>query len=116
MASCKKGRWWCYNVGETIFLTCSLVWPVMAINSPTGSTGDAMPFSLNFWQQNRSRHFSAAKELNSVKGYFTALPVYWTEGENNLVPFNMRLIADNIRLNDKNIQLAANNEQKGKEA
>jgi len=54
--------------------------------------------------------------LNSVKGYFTALPVYWTEGENNLVPFNMRLIADNIRLNDKNIQLAANNKQKGKEA
>ncbi|ELY2854000.1 hypothetical protein SMC92_001008 [Cronobacter dublinensis] len=92
------------------------VWPVMAINSPTGSTGDAMPFSLNFWQQNRSRYFSAAKELNNVKGYFTALPVYWTEGENNLVPFNMRLIADNIKLNDKNIQLAANNEQKGKEA
>ncbi|MFW0883370.1 hypothetical protein [Cronobacter dublinensis] len=88
----------------------------MTINSPTGSTGDAMPFSLNFWQQTRSRYFSAAKELNNVKGYFTALPVYWTEGENNLVPFNMRLIAGNIRLSDKNIQLAANNKQKGKEA
>ncbi|EOI3549582.1 phospholipase D-like domain-containing protein [Cronobacter dublinensis] len=92
------------------------VWPVMAINSLTGSAGDAMPFSLNFWQQTRSRYFSAAKELNNVKGYFTALPVYWTEGENNLVPFNMRLIADNIRFSDKNIQLAANNKQKGKEA
>jgi phospholipase D1/2 len=31
--------------------------------------------------------------LINIKGFFTALPIHWAKGENNLIPFNMRLIA-----------------------
>ncbi|EKS1846161.1 hypothetical protein QBD22_003102 [Cronobacter muytjensii] len=63
-----------------------------------------MPFSEIYWTGNKTVQYS--NKLNSVKGYFTMLPVHWTEGENNLIPYNMRLIANNNDLKGNDIQIA----------
>ncbi|TBN93428.1 hypothetical protein EYZ49_23300 [Salmonella enterica subsp. salamae serovar 13,22:z:-] len=81
------------------------VWPVVSANSTaTESDKENMPFSESFWAGNKTVQYS--NKLNSVKGYFTMLPVYWTEGENNLIPYNMRLIASNNDLSGNDLQIA----------
>ncbi|MEX5385342.1 phospholipase D-like domain-containing protein [Cronobacter muytjensii] len=81
------------------------VWPVVSANSTaTESDKENMPFSEIYWTGNETVQFS--NKLNSVKGYFTMLPVHWTEGENNLIPYNMRLIANNNDLKGNDIQIA----------
>ena len=79
------------------------LWPVMAANSQDVIYNkDDMPFS--FWKEYELQHYN----LNNIKGFFTALPVYWTEGENNLIPYNTRLIASNFLQADDEIQIANN--------
>ncbi|SUP80543.1 phospholipase D-like domain-containing protein [Yersinia wautersii] len=83
------------------------IWSVIEANS-TASLSDSqkMPFSETFW---RNYKHEGNDTLQQVKGYFTALPVHWTEGENNLVPYNIRLIARNAMPDDGEQQLTDNN-------
>ncbi|WP_433670913.1 hypothetical protein [Klebsiella michiganensis] len=83
----------------------SSVWPVISVNSTAAeSDKENIPFSETFWTSNRAAQYS--NKLNGVKGYFTMLPVHWTEGENNLIPYNMRLISNNKGLNNNDLQIA----------
>src|SRR5476649_469228 len=86
------------------------IWPVLQANSPaTQSDKEYMPFSEVFWTSNRiDQH---RNRMKSVKGYFTKLSVHWTEGENNLIPYNTRLIARNS-ISDANDLQVANNADK----
>ena len=63
-------------------------------------------FTESFWQKNNMS--GSRVELKNIKGYFTAIPVHWTEGENNLLPYNMRLIASNDVRKDDEYQIADN--------
>ncbi|MTW43748.1 hypothetical protein GNE01_27885 [Klebsiella sp. JL973] len=63
-----------------------------------------MLFSVAYWTGNRKAHHG--DKLKNIKGYFIMLPVHWTEGENNLIPYNMRLIANNNILNGDDLQIA----------
>ena len=81
------------------------VWPVVSANSTAmESDKENMPFSESFWASNKIVKYS--NKLNSIKGYFTMLPVHWTEGENNLIPYNIRLIASNNDLSGNGLQIA----------
>ncbi|AHB70625.1 hypothetical protein P262_03171 [Cronobacter malonaticus] len=46
----------------------------------------------------------------NTKGFIHQFPVHWTEGENNLIQCNMKLIAENER-NGKEQTLIAKNEE-----
>lgn len=91
------------------------VWPVVSANSTaTESDKENMPFSEKFWTSNRAALHG--DNLKNIKGYFTMLPVHWTEEENNLIPYNMRLITNNKRLNGDDLQIAVileNNNENG---
>lgn len=52
-----------------------------------------MPNQEAFWAQ--ARHTEAAAKLEQVKGYITALPYRWTEGENNRIPYPSALLVRN---------------------
>ena len=81
------------------------VWPVVSANSTAmESDKENMPFSESFWASNKIVQYS--NKLNGIKGYFTMLPVHWTEGENNLIPYNIRLIASNNDLSGNGLQIA----------
>lgn len=88
------------------------VWPVLATNSPlTTVDEEKMPFSEKFWSQNKTRPVNDNSTLKNIKGFFTALPVHWTEGENNLIPYNMRLIAHNTLPDESETQIADNQDE-----
>ena len=53
-----------------------------------------MPFEPNFW--NHPQHAKAAAQLDQVKGFITALPIYWTKGENNRFEYPTPLVTDNM--------------------
>ena len=83
------------------------VWPVITANAVVTSLDkENMPFTESFWQKNNMA--GSRVELKNIKGYFTAIPVHWTEGENNLLPYNMRLIASNDVRKDYDYQIADN--------
>lgn len=48
-----------------------------------------MPFNAVFWQ---NYTINQPSELQKVKGYITLLPIHWTEGENNAIPYHIRLV------------------------
>ena len=48
-----------------------------------------MPFNPAFWQNYDINQFA---ELQQIKGYITLLPIHWTEGENNAIPYHIRLV------------------------
>jgi len=48
-----------------------------------------MPFNPAFWQNYDINQFT---ELQQIKGYITLLPIHWTEGENNAIPYHIRLV------------------------
>jgi len=86
------------------------LWPVLAANSPVTTTDEEkMPFSQAFWKAYKSRVATDLHPLKNIKGFFTAQPLHWTEGENNLIPYNMRLIARNT-LTDGNVTQIADNQ------
>jgi len=67
-----------------------------------------MSFSESFWQNYKNNQSEDNNELGNIKGYFTTIPIHWTEGENNLVPYNMRLIASNVNREGDDYQIANN--------
>ena len=48
-----------------------------------------MPFNPVFWQNYNINQFT---ELQQIKGHITLLPIHWTEGENNAIPYHIRLV------------------------
>ena len=48
-----------------------------------------MPFNSFFWQNYDINQFT---ELQKIKGHITLLPIHWTEGENNAIPYHIRLV------------------------
>jgi len=53
-----------------------------------------LPFQPEFWLV--AQHNPAdVSQLNDVKGFITALPTNWTEGENVKFAFPTALVADN---------------------
>lgn len=48
-----------------------------------------MPFNSFFWQNYDINQFT---KLQQIKGYITLLPIHWTEGENNAIPYHIRLV------------------------
>jgi phospholipase D1/2 len=66
-----------------------------------------MPFSDEFWQNAQSRRFANKSELQKIKGYITQIPLRWTETENNFIPYNIRLFAQNTPTADDSVQIAS---------
>ena len=48
-----------------------------------------MPFNPVFWQ---NYGINQNTELQQIKGHITLLPIHWTEGENNAIPYHIRLV------------------------
>ena len=48
-----------------------------------------MPFNPVFWQ---NYDINQHTELQQIKGHITLLPIHWTEGENNAIPYHIRLV------------------------
>ncbi|EOL9069294.1 phospholipase D-like domain-containing protein [Cronobacter turicensis] len=78
------------------------IWPIATVNNIAKE--EKMPFSITFWEEYKN------SGLINTKGFIHQLPLHWTEGENNLIPYNMRVIADN-NLNDNDQTLIAQNEE-----
>lgn len=94
------------NQNEKKFIS---IWPVKAVNSVfTPLDEKKMPFSKAFWETKETLKKESHNIPQNVKGYFALLPVHWTEGENNLIPFNMRLIASNTMSEDGPYKIADN--------
>ncbi|HDR2162664.1 TPA: hypothetical protein QCG56_004826, partial [Enterobacter cancerogenus] len=85
--------------------TRASVWPVVAVNAITKN--EKMPFSELFWEL----YDKKGQALTNVKGFFHTLPIHWTENENNLIKYNMRLIADRFEKNRDDSQVLVYNSQ-----
>lgn len=48
-----------------------------------------MPFNEIFWQ---NYNINEEQKLKDIKGYITLVPIHWTKGENNAIPFHIRLL------------------------
>ena len=48
-----------------------------------------MPFNEIFWQ---NYNINEEQKLKDIKGYITLAPIHWSEGENNAIPFHIRLL------------------------
>ncbi len=73
-------------------------WDPKALNpvtqERTGSPGTPLPSQELFWTV--PQHVAkATAQLDSVKGFITALPIFWTKGENNRIPFPTALVTQN---------------------
>ncbi|EJL90843.1 phospholipase D-like domain-containing protein [Pantoea sp. GM01] len=85
------------------------IWPVMTANQSNNLTDrENMPFSEIFWHSYNSNSFANRHRLNEIKGYFTALSTGWTSGEDNLIPYNMRLIAQRDFLGSDESKISMN--------
>lgn len=59
-----------------------------------GNLMSPMPFQPEFWSS--SRHSPAGVgQLDKIKGFFTALPIHWTKGENIKFAYPTALVAGN---------------------
>lgn len=74
------------------------IWPVW--NNESGKKTGLMPFEEAFWDA--PRHEAAAVNLVNLKGFMTALPHKWTEGENNDFGFTTPLMVNNDLPEDAN--------------
>lgn len=83
--------------------TRASIWAVVAVN--TLAKNDNMPFSIVFWKKYNTQN----EKLKNIKGFFHSNPIHWTESENNLIEYNMRLIARYTQQNKDNV-LASNND------
>jgi phospholipase D1/2 len=76
-------------------LISASIWPTLAANKKNSLTdNERMPFSRVFWRDYEKNSFSKNDQLKKIKGYFTAFALNWTLGEDNLIQYNMRLIAE----------------------
>lgn len=94
------------SAGKMVKEIPASLWSIMKSNAMPDDNEKIMPFAESFWQHYKYQDKGSLKA--KVKGYFTVLPVRWTEGENNLIPYNMRLIASNTMPEDEDIQIADN--------
>ena len=66
-------------------------------NADFGNKGypdSPLPSEAAFW--NESRHDPASVgQLEKIQGFITALPIHWTEGENNRFPYPSSLVTQN---------------------
>ena len=53
--------------------------------------GRPMPFDARFWEAPQHTA-SGIAGLNNIKGFITLLPIHWTEGENNKIPYHNALL------------------------
>ena len=84
------------------------IWPVMKANQKNSlSNRENMPFSEIFWLSYKKNIFLNRYRLDEIKGYFATLSTGWTTGEDNLIPYNMRLIAqrDDSGCNEQKITM-----------
>lgn len=99
--------------------TVSSIWPTW--NSSQRKLAGHMPFSPRFWRGDEvtDEHFTWEADKRApertpkgVKGYIVALPVSWTENENNMSGMNLTLLAQNS--DEDNVQrYAATSEPRG---
>jgi phospholipase D1/2 len=68
--------------------------PPSAAAWKTGNLASPMPFQPEFWTAPQHNP-AAVKQLSGIKGFITALPIHWTEGENVRFEFPTALVADN---------------------
>ncbi len=59
-----------------------------------GNLKSSMPFQPEFWKHSRISATGAGR-LVQIKGFITALPLRWTQGENNRFEYSTALVADN---------------------
>lgn len=59
-----------------------------------GSLNGPMPFQEAFWKTTQFKA-DAVSQLEAIKGFITALPIRWTEGENNNLGYHIALVAIN---------------------
>lgn len=88
------------------------IWPLIKSGTMFSGSMNNMPFSENFWH---NYEFHDNGILQEVKGYFTTLPIRWSEEENNMIPYNIRLIANNNALTSNTQLLAGNSDWNGNE-
>lgn len=74
--------------------TPASIWPVFNRDSeqsslPAEAYAEQMPFAEKFWQTKAS-----STPPQGIKGYFTALPIRWTAGENNHPEMNKLLLTN----------------------
>jgi phospholipase D1/2 len=61
------------------------------INQLPKALSRPMPFEPDFWKTPQHNP-AAAADLKNVKGFITLLPIRWTEGENNRIPYHSMLV------------------------
>lgn len=93
------------------------LWPVWDGDKKHVSEAELnMPFSIDFWKKYKNNRFNNQSKLSEIKGYITLLPLYWTEKENNLVPYHSDLISFRQPDNRPDTQIAdVGNEKKNDE-
>ena len=85
--------------GATSFASIIPTWDPEAKRPPDakwiqGNLSSPMPFQSEFWSTPRHDPAGVGK-LNNIKGFISALPTHWTEGEYNKIPFPTALIVEN---------------------
>lgn len=80
-------------------LFAASIWPTWKYIEPKdhtqgGGLTSPMPFNEAFWTKSNAPKLNTAP-LASIKGFITALPTRWTEGENNDSNFNLAVLAHN---------------------
>ena len=89
--------------------TSPSVWSVLSVNSSELIQGTlGMPFSAQYWLKYENDGRKENFFMKKIKGYFTSLPKLWTESENNLIPYNIRLIANHTHSDGLEMQMANN--------
>lgn len=68
-------------------------WP-RSESTTQGYPSSSLPFENEFWSRHRHGQ-GAGSELNKIKGFITALPIHWSEGEKNNFPYPTSLVANN---------------------
>jgi len=58
-----------------------------------GGLSMPLPYQKEFWSE--QRHTKEAENLQQIKGFFTAMPIHWTRGENIAIKFPTAIIVKN---------------------
>lgn len=91
----------------------SSIWPTW--NTTTHKLDSFMPFSERFWRPANIReatvtwdatHIGRETKPSGVRGFFVALPLTWTAGENNMSGVNLTMLAQNDSEHDHSRHVA----------
>lgn len=89
------------------------IWPLLKSNQENRlSDIESMPFSDVFWSKYEKMKFNNKTQATNIKGYFTTLAINWTSGEDNLLPYNMRLIANTESHSSEDYKITKNHKKK----